>query len=97
MSGAQEPRHVDMQSVSDETAGIYEAIATLEHSGQRPTPEAIAAATGVPRQELEDRLARMTDQGMVVVQESSSENHWYAPASRGWSAAPDEARGQRSS
>jgi hypothetical protein len=88
---------VDMQSVSDETAGIYEAIATLEHSGQRPTPEALAAATGVPRQELEDRLARMTDQGMVVVQESSSENHWYAPASRGWSAAPDEARGQRSS
>jgi len=39
----------------------------------------------------------MTDQGMVVVQESSSENHWYAPASRGWSAVPDEARGQRSS
>jgi hypothetical protein len=97
MAGAREPRHVDMQSVSDETAGIYEAIATLEHSGQRPTPEAIAAATGMPRPELESRLARMADHGMIVVEDSGREDYWYAPASRGWSAVPDWAQGQRPS
>jgi hypothetical protein len=88
--------HVDMQVVSDDMAGIYEAVATLEYAGHDPSHEAIADATGLPDPVLDESLAAMTRLGMLTTDDAGPEREpVYRPASRGWSAQPDQAQGQK--
>jgi hypothetical protein len=91
----EDPRPTDMQSIGDVDAGIYEAIATLEHGGKRTSRQAITAATGLPDDVIGQSLEAMVDSGLLVTSGSDQEGAIYAPGNRGWSAAPDQARGQR--
>jgi hypothetical protein len=94
MAHTPETPHVDMQTVTDDMAGLYEAIATLEYSGREPSRAAIAEVTGLPDRLLDDNLASMSGLGMLVVEDHDGESV-YIPARRGWSAQPDQAEGQK--
>jgi hypothetical protein len=94
MANPPQAPHVDMQTVTDDMAGLYEAIATLEYSGREPSRAAIADVTGLPDQLLDDNLASMSSLGMLVVEDHGGESV-YIPARRGWSAAPDQAEGHK--
>lgn len=88
--------HIDMQVVSDDMAGVYEAIATLEYSGRDPSHKAIAEATGLPDRLLDGSLAAMTRLGMLTIDDADEQREpVYRPASRGWSAQPGQAQGQK--
>jgi hypothetical protein len=89
-----EPAHVDMQAVSDDMAGIYEVIATLEHGGREPSRSAIAAETDLPDPVLDQNLAAMAGLGLLTAEDHDGEAV-YAPARRGWSVQPDQAEGQK--
>jgi hypothetical protein len=83
-----------MQVVSDDMAGIYEAVATLEYAGREPSHEAIADATGLTDRVLDQSLEALTRLGMLTTEDAGPEPV-YRPASRGWSAQPDQAEGQK--
>jgi hypothetical protein len=82
----------DMQSISDASAGIYEAVATLEHGGRRPSRSAIIAVTGLADDVVERGLGELVSAGLLVAAEDG-DDPVYVPASRGWSAAPEQAEG----
>jgi hypothetical protein len=86
--------HVDMQTVTDDMAGIYEAIATLEYSGREPSRSALADATRLPGQLLDENLTEMSRLGLLVKERRGRETV-YAPARRDWSTAPDLAEGPK--
>jgi hypothetical protein len=94
MARTPEAPHVDMQVVSDDMAGIYEAVATLEYAGHDPSHDAIADATGLSDPVLDESLEAMTRLGMLTTEDAGPEPV-YRPASRGWSASPDQAQGQK--
>jgi hypothetical protein len=89
-----EPGHVDMQGMTDEMAGIYEAVATLEYSGSEPSRSALAAATGLPDRVLDQDLTDMSSLGLLVAEDRSGEVV-YRPARRGWSTQPGQAEGKK--
>jgi hypothetical protein len=86
--------HVEMQRVTDDMAGIYEAIATLEYSGREPSRSALADVTELPDQVLDDNLNAMSRLGLLVRQDHGGEAV-SVPAQRGWSTAPDQAEGPK--
>jgi hypothetical protein len=96
MSMTQTPEgpHVDMQTVTDTMAVVYEAIATLEYAGHDPGRGAIAEATRLPDQVLEESLASMTRICMLRMDDRGGEPV-YTPSRRGWSTMPDQAEGQK--
>jgi hypothetical protein len=83
----------DMQVLNDTSAGVYEAIATLEHGGHRVSRADLAAATGLPDAELAASLTAMTSQGLVN-EVDDGKGIVYVPSHRGWSTAPDRSKGQ---
>jgi hypothetical protein len=96
MARTSEAPYVDMQVINDDMAGIYEAIATIEYSGRDPSHRAIAEATGLPDQVLDDSLATMTWLGLLTADDADKKREpVYRPARRGWSAQPDQAQGQK--
>jgi hypothetical protein len=82
----------DMQSISDASAGIYEAIATLEHGGRRPSRSAVIAVTRLGPDVVEHGLQELVSAGLLV-EADDRDGPVYVPASRGWSAAPQQAEG----
>jgi hypothetical protein len=93
-----DPVRMDVQSLSDTTVMIYEAIATLEFSGQRPSRRKIADATSLSQPSLDEQLADMTRRGLLrISDENADDGRVYIPAQRGWSAAPEQAEGYRMS
>jgi hypothetical protein len=90
-SEADRPR-VDTQSLTDVDTYLYEAIATLEYTGRPVTRDEIARVGDLDGPSLDDALADLVRRGLLVADESGGETG-YAPAQRGWSAAPDQARG----
>jgi hypothetical protein len=82
----------DMQSISDASAGIYEAVATLEHGGHRSSRSAIISVTGLADDVVERGLDELVRAGLLVA-DDDSDDPVYIPASRGWSAAPEQAEG----
>jgi hypothetical protein len=86
--------HVDMQTVTDDMAGIYEAVATLEYSGLEPSRTALADATELPDPVLDENLSAMSRLGLLIKQDRGGEAV-YVPAQRGWSAKPDQAMGPK--
>jgi hypothetical protein len=94
MRRKQDATYVDMQTVTDDMAGIYEAIATLEYSGREPSRAALADATELPDRILDENLGAMSSLGLLVRQDRHGEAV-YTPARRGWSARPDQAEGPK--
>lgn len=86
--------HVDMQRMTDDMADIYEAIATLEYAGREPSRRALAAATKLPDQVLDDNLRAMSGLGVLATENRRGETV-YVPAQRGWSTMPDQAEGPK--
>jgi DNA-binding transcriptional ArsR family regulator len=93
MSEKPAARHPDIQAVSDASASIYEAIATLEYSGQRVSASALVAATGLHPDALAAGLDALMREGLLTAEDDRGERV-YGPARRGWSAAPDQAEGK---
>jgi hypothetical protein len=83
----------DMQSIGDASAGIYEAIATLEHGGSRATRGAVVAVTGLADEAVDQGLDELVGAGLLVAADDGGGEPVYVPASRGWSAAPERAEG----
>jgi hypothetical protein len=93
-----DPVRRDVQSLSDTSVMIYEAVATLEFSGQRPSRRNIAGATSLPQQSVDKELDEMTRRGLLrISDEKADDGPVYIPAQRGWSAAPEQAEGHRMS
>jgi hypothetical protein len=93
-----DPVRLDVQSLSDTTVMIYEAIATMEFSGQRTSLRNIAAATSLSEPSLDEQLGDMTRRGLLrVTDEKAADGPVYIPAQRSWSAAPEQAEGHRMS
>lgn len=86
--------HIDTQSLSDTSADIYEAIATLEYAGRRASRSEVAATTAIAEEVLDESLADMTSRGLLVVRDDGA-GEVYMPARRSWSAAPDQAAGHK--
>lgn len=96
MADQPDPVRLDVQSLSDTTVMIYEAIATLEFSGQRTSLRNIAGATSLPEPSVDEQLADMTQRGLLrVTDEKAEDGPVYIPAQRSWSAAPEQAEGHR--
>ena len=88
---------VDVQSLSDTALEIYEAIATLEFSGQRASYRNISSAIGRGQPSLSDELAEMARRGLLQIKDDKADDGpLYIPAQRGWSAAPEQAEGHHS-
>jgi hypothetical protein len=98
MADEVDPVRRDVQSLSDTAVMIYEAIATLEFSGQRPSVLNIASATSLARPSLEDELTEMTRRGLIrITDEKADDGPVYIPSQRSWSAAPEQGEGHRMS
>jgi len=93
MSFKAKPRHPDIQTVTDTSAGIYEAIATLEYSGTPATRSAITSATGLPDDVIDESLAAMLSEGLLRTALDRGEPV-YVPAHRGWSTMPEQPEGK---
>jgi hypothetical protein len=88
----------DVQSLPDKALMLYEAIATLEFSGQRPSFRNIASATSIAPSSLQEELADMTRRGLIrIADEASGDGPVYVPSQRGWSTAPEQAEGHKMS
>jgi len=92
MTSRDDQPYVDTQSLSDTDMYVYEAVATLEYSGRRPSREAIAAAASLDDDELSRVLAELTGQGLLIVSGSGGQAV-YEPARRDWSTRPQQAAG----
>ena len=82
----------DRETIVGEEANVYEAIATLEFLGRPVTLAGLTGATGLPRQRVEAAMRGLTERGLVTEASQDSESD-FQPASRGWSAVPDQANG----
>jgi hypothetical protein len=82
----------DMQAITDTSTGVYEAIATLEHGGHSTSRSAVIAATRLPDDVVDGCIDELISIGMLVAADDAGEPV-YAPARRGWSAAPEQAEG----
>jgi hypothetical protein len=84
--------HVDAQTLSDANLEIFEAVATLEYLGRRPSRSAITAAAQRDETIVDEALGEMTACGLLTRTEEGGEPV-YVPASRDWSTQPDQAAG----
>jgi hypothetical protein len=87
-------RHPDIQAVSDTSADIYEAIATLEYSGRRVSRAAIVETTRLPGDIVAAGLDALLAEGLLTAEDDGRGERAYAPVHRGWSAVPDQAEGK---
>jgi hypothetical protein len=93
MSDSSGPPHVDTQRLSDTGTYVYEAVATLEYTGRKPSREAIAAAADMDDEELDGALAELTRQGVLTTTGEGEATYVYVPARRDWSTQPGKAAG----
>jgi hypothetical protein len=83
---------VDAQTLTDTGTVIFEAIATLEFTGRRPSRSAIAAGARLDDAVVAQALAEMTASGLLSRTEEDGDAV-YAPARRDWSAQPGQTEG----
>jgi hypothetical protein len=83
---------VDAQLLTDAEMHLFEAIATLEFTGRRPSRSAITAAAQRDQAVVDDALDDMTAHGLLTRSDEQDEPV-YVPARRDWSAQPDQAAG----
>jgi hypothetical protein len=82
----------DTQAITDTSADVYEAIATLEHGGHSTSRSAVIAATRLPDDVVDGCIDELVATGMLVAADNDGDPV-YEPANRGWSAAPEQAEG----
>ena len=82
----------DRETIVGDEATVYEAIATLEFLGRPVTLAGLAGATGFSPQRVEAALGGLTERGVVTGAGEESESD-FRPATRGWSAVPEQANG----
>ncbi len=82
----------DQLSLVGQEADVYEAIATLEFLGRPVHATDIAGAARLDGADVDSALAAMTERG-IVVRTGDGGDPAYAPAHRGWSAAPEQPAG----
>lgn len=80
----------DQTTLSDVDAQVYEAIATLEFIGYQVKAKDIVTASDLDEGIVRKTLRALTQRGVLVSRKRGSEDV-YAPAHRGWSAAPEQA------
>jgi hypothetical protein len=80
----------DRVTLSDVDAQVYEAIATLEFIGYQVRAKDIVTASDLDEDTVIRALGALTQRGVLVTKKRGSEDV-YAPAHRGWSAAPEQA------
>lgn len=80
----------DQITLGDVDAQVYEAIATLEFIGYQVKAKDIVTASDLDEDTVRQALHALTKRGVLVTKKRGSE-HVYAPAHRGWSAAPEHA------
>ncbi len=83
---------VDAQALTDTGLEIFEAIATLEYTGRRPSRSAIVAAAQRDQAQVDEALGDMTAHGLLTRTEEDGEPVYW-PARRDWSTQPDQAAG----
>jgi hypothetical protein len=83
---------VDAQTLTDTGTVIFEAIATLEFTGRRPSRSAIAVDARLDDAVVENALTEMTASGLLSRTEEGGEAV-YMPARRDWSAQPGQTEG----
>jgi hypothetical protein len=83
---------VDAQTLTDTGTVIFEAIATLEFTGRRPSRSAIAAGARLDDAVVDQALAEMTASGLLSRTDEDGDAV-YAPARRDWSAQPGQTEG----
>lgn len=83
---------VDAQTLTDSGALIFEAIATLEFTGIRPSRSAIAAGARLDEAVVDQALAEMAASGLLSRTEEDGEAV-FEPTRRDWSAQPGQAAG----
>ncbi len=83
---------VDAQTLTDTGTLIFEAIATLEFTGRRPSRSAIAAGARLDDAVVDRALTEMTASGLVSRTEKDGEAV-YVPTRRDWSAQPGQTAG----
>jgi hypothetical protein len=86
-SGSDRP-FVDAQYFTDLDTYVYEAVATLEHSGAPPTREEIVAATDLDENTADEVLDVLAEHG-VLTRTRSGAGEAFELARRDWSATPD--------
>jgi DNA-binding IclR family transcriptional regulator len=79
---------VDAQYFTDLDTYVYEAVATLEHSGHPPTRSQIAAATDLDDHTADEVLGALAEHGVLTRTRSGGEEA-FELARRDWSATPD--------
>jgi DNA-binding GntR family transcriptional regulator len=90
-SNSEQP-YVEPVSLTDTDTYLYEAIATMEYTGQPLTRDKIKAAAGLDDAVLDAALADLTERGLLTASGSGGAAVW-EPADRGWSAAPEQGQG----
>lgn len=83
---------VDAQLLTDAGLEIFEAVATLEFTGRRPSRSAIAAAAQRDQALVDEALDDMTAHGLLTMTDEPGEPV-YVPARRDWSTEPGQAAG----
>jgi DNA-binding transcriptional regulator YhcF (GntR family) len=83
---------VDAQTLTDTGTVIFEAIATLEFTGRRPSRRAIAEGARLDAAVVDRALTEMTASGLLSRTEEDGEAV-YVPARRDWSAQPGQTEG----
>jgi hypothetical protein len=83
---------IDAQTLTDTGTVIFEAIATLEFTGRRPSRSAIAVGARLDDAVVDQALAEMTASGLLGRTEEDGEAV-YVPVRRDWSAQPGQPEG----
>lgn len=85
-------RPADAQTLTDTGLEIFEAVATLEYTGRRPSRSVITAAAQRDQALVDEALDDLTRHG-VLTKSDDEDEPVYVPARRDWSAKPDQAAG----
>jgi len=87
-----DPPYVEPISLTDTDTNLYEAIATMEYTGQPATRDQIKAVAGLDDDMLDTALAELTRRGLLT-RATADGGPVYEPANRGWSTAPEQGQG----
>ena len=90
MAADDEQPITDRVTLGEVDAQVYEAIATLEFIGYQVKAKDIVTASDLDEDSVLRALRALTQRGVLVTKKRGAEDV-YAPAHRGWSAAPEQA------
>jgi hypothetical protein len=92
MTAGERRPHQDTLSFTDTEALVFEAVATLEYTGQPTTREHIRATLNFDEATIDAALGELTTRNLLVIEDADDEKA-FKPADRGWSTAPEQGQG----